>query len=66
MFYISFWHGGILAAFLVRIPFSYFVSKIEGVSALQIGFAAPISTMFSIILCVIYFKIKKQVVLKEK
>jgi putative MATE family efflux protein len=53
---------GILSAFLVRIPFSYFVSKIPGVSMLQIGFATPISTMFSIILCVIYLKIKKQVV----
>jgi putative MATE family efflux protein len=47
---------GILGAFLVRIPFSYFVSKIPGVSMLQIGFAAPISTLFSIILCVIYFR----------
>ncbi|MDR1029317.1 MAG: MATE family efflux transporter [Treponema sp.] len=53
---------GILAAFLVRIPFSYFVSKIPGVSMLQIGFASPISTAFSIILCIIYFKMKKQVI----
>ncbi|MDR1025602.1 MAG: MATE family efflux transporter [Treponema sp.] len=51
---------GILSAFLVRIPFSYFVSKIPGVSMLQIGFAAPISTVFSIILCVIIFGIKKR------
>jgi Na+-driven multidrug efflux pump len=53
---------GILAAFLVRIPFSYLVSKIPGVSMLQIGFAPPISTMFSIILCIIYLKMKKQVI----
>jgi Na+-driven multidrug efflux pump len=57
---------GILAAFLVRIPFSYFMSKIPGVSMLQIGFASPISTAFSILLCVIYFKTKKQVILKEE
>jgi Na+-driven multidrug efflux pump len=53
---------GILAAFLVRIPFSYFISKIPGVSMLQIGFAPPISTVFSIILCIIYLKMKKQVI----
>jgi putative MATE family efflux protein len=51
---------GILAAFLVRIPFSYFISKMPGVSMLQIGFAPPVSTVFSIILCVIIFKMKKQ------
>jgi putative MATE family efflux protein len=51
---------GALSAFLVRIPFSYFVSKIPGVSMLQIGFASPISTVFSIILCIIFFKMKKQ------
>jgi putative MATE family efflux protein len=47
---------GILSAFLVRIPFSFFVSRIPGVSMLQIGFAAPISTVFAIILCVVVFK----------
>jgi putative MATE family efflux protein len=51
---------GVLSAFLVRIPFSYFVSKLPGVSMLQIGFATPISTVFSIILCVIFFKIKNR------
>jgi putative MATE family efflux protein len=52
---------GILSAFLVRIPFSYFVSKIPGVSMLQIGFASPISTVFSIILCIVFFKMRKPV-----
>ncbi|MDR1301983.1 MAG: MATE family efflux transporter [Treponema sp.] len=56
---------GMLSAFLVRIPFSYFVSKIPEVSMLQIGFAPPISTVFSIILCIIYFKIKRQVISNE-
>jgi Na+-driven multidrug efflux pump len=53
---------GILSAFLVRIPFSYFVSKIPGVSMLQIGFATPISTAFAIILCIIIFSLKKRAV----
>lgn len=55
----------ILGAFLVRVPFSYFMSKMPGVSMFQIGFASPTSTAFSILLCVIYFRIKKQVVAKE-
>jgi putative MATE family efflux protein len=53
---------GMLAAFLVRIPFSYFVSKLPGVTMWQIGLAPPIATGFSIILCIIFFKMKKQVV----
>jgi putative MATE family efflux protein len=56
---------GVLSAFLVRIPFSYFVSKIPGVSMLQIGLASPISTVFSIILCIIFFKMQKRVVSNE-
>lgn len=47
---------GLLSAFLIRIPFSYFISKIPEVTMLQIGFASPIATVFSIIICIIYFK----------
>ena len=54
-----------LGAFLVRIPFSYFMSKIPGVSMFQIGFAVPTSTVFSLLLCVIYFSIRKRGVVKE-
>jgi putative MATE family efflux protein len=56
---------GILAAFLVRIPFSYFVSKLPGVTMWQIGLAPPIATVFSILLCIIFFNLKKQVVSNE-
>lgn len=48
---------GFLAAFLVRIPYSYFMSRTEGASMLDIGFASPIATTFSIILCLTYFVI---------
>lgn len=52
---------GILGAFLLRIPFSYFMSKVPGVTMLQIGFASPISTVFCILLCVLYYrKLMKQ------
>ena len=46
---------GIAAAFLVRIPFSYFMSRRVGVTMLQIGFASPLATLLSIILCIIYY-----------
>jgi putative MATE family efflux protein len=49
----------ILGAFLVRIPFSYFMSKIPEVSMFQIGLASPVSTVFSILICVIYYNVRK-------
>ncbi len=45
---------GILCTFLVRIPVSYFMSKIPGVSLFQVGFATPLATLFGILLLVIY------------
>lgn len=48
---------GVAAAFLVRIPFSYFMSKVPGVTMLEIGFASPLATLLSIILCIIYYRI---------
>lgn len=46
---------GIASTFLVRIPVSYFMSKIEGVSLFEIGFATPLATVFAIVICGIYF-----------
>ena len=45
---------GILSTFLVRIPVSYFMSKIPGVTLFQIGFATPLATAFAIIITSIY------------
>ena len=42
---------GLVGAFLVRIPVSFFVSRIAGVSLFAIGLATPVSTMVQIILC---------------
>lgn len=55
---------GIAGAFLVRIPFSYFMSRIPGISLFYIGLATPASTVIQIALCLIYFvytekKVKK-------
>jgi len=43
-----------IATFIFRIPLTYLISKIEGVSLYELGFAAPISTFASIIICFSY------------
>ena len=47
---------GILSTFLVRIPVSYFMSKIPGVSLFQVGFATPLATVFAIVITLLYLK----------
>lgn len=49
----------IIATFLIRIPGSYILSKMQGTTLLEIGLAAPIATLLSVIMCIIYFKIGK-------
>lgn len=46
---------GIVGAFLVRIPVSYFFSKIADVTLFQIGLATPASTVVQIILCTLFY-----------
>ena len=48
---------GIVGAFCVRIPVSFFMSKVEPVSLFRIGLATPASTIVQIIICSIYFVI---------
>jgi len=47
---------GLIGAFLVRIPFSFFASRIEGVSLFAIGLATPASTLVQIALCALYMR----------
>lgn len=47
---------GILSTFLVRIPVSYFMSRIPGVSLFQVGFATPLATVFAIVITFVYMK----------
>jgi len=42
---------GLIGAFMVRIPVSYAVSRIAGVSLFAIGLATPASTLVQIVLC---------------
>ncbi|MEG1069162.1 MAG: MATE family efflux transporter [Ruthenibacterium sp.] len=46
---------GVTASFLVRIPASFLISRMAGTSLFAIGLATPMASVFSIILCVIYF-----------
>ena len=45
---------GLLQTFLVRIPVSFFLSRIPGASLFLVGFATPLATVFGIILNVSY------------
>ena len=45
----------LLATFLIRIPFSFFMIHTEGVTMYQLGFAAPLASSFSLIVLFGYF-----------
>lgn len=45
---------GILSTFLVRIPVSYFMSKMPHVTLFQVGFATPMATVFAIVITAMY------------
>ena len=46
---------GIAAAFLVRIPLAFAISKLSGITLFHIGLATPTSSAFQLILAIIYF-----------
>lgn len=46
---------GLLSSFAVRIPLSYYLSRIPETSLMAIGFAVPISTASSALMCVVYY-----------
>lgn len=46
----------ILVTFLVRIPYSFLITKIAPASLYLLGFAAPFATAVSVVLCFIYLK----------
>lgn len=65
--FIAFAHS-MVATFGVRIPMSFFMSKIPNVSLYLMGMAAPAASLVSIIVCFVYFyvinkKRKKEVIL---
>lgn len=52
----------LIATFIFRIPLTYIISGIPGVTLYSLGFAAPISTFVSIIICsgYLYYQSKKE------
>ena len=46
---------GIAGAFGVRIPISFFMSKLPNVRLFYIGLATPCSTIVQVILCLFYY-----------
>ncbi len=46
---------GLITAFLVRVPLSYFLSRIPNSSMFTIGLAVPISAAVSLFFCIMYF-----------
>jgi len=44
------------STFLMRVPFTYFMSKVAGVTLFQLGLAAPAASVVGIVLCLIYLK----------
>ena len=53
---------GVASAFGVRVPVSYLMSKLQPVSLFHIGLAVPISTLFQMMLVLIYYAwLKRQI-----
>ena len=57
---------GLITAFFIRIPLSYYLSKLPNTSMLKIGLAVPLSAAVSLILCIIYFIVLKLKLKKDK
>ena len=60
---------GIISAFCVRVPVSYFMSRIRPVSLFRIGMATPCSSLLQIamcLICLVYLKKKKDYRVTEK
>lgn len=49
----------LIATFFVRIPGSYLLSRTAGVTLYKMGFVAPLSTLLSLIICIIYMRFAK-------
>ena len=51
---------GLAAAFLVRIPLSYFLSRLPDTSMFLIGLAVPASALVNLTLCLGYFLVLRR------
>lgn len=59
----------LIATFLIRIPVSFALSRMKGITLFEIGFGAPLATLVSLIMCIIYMRYgswKKNTMLKNR
>ena len=49
----------LIATFIIRIPLSFVLSKIAGITLYEIGFASPLATFASLVMCIIYMRSEK-------
>ena len=59
----------LIATFLIRIPVSFALSRMKGITLFEIGFGAPLATLVSLIMCIIYMRYgswKKSTMLKSR
>lgn len=49
----------LLATFGVRVPVSYFLSKVPGITLFEMGFVPPLATCLSVVLCLLYLNLGK-------
>lgn len=49
----------LIATFVVRVPFAYAMSMLPNAGLFEIGLAAPIASVASIIMCIIYLRVGK-------
>lgn len=59
----------LIATFLIRIPVSFALSRMKGITLFEIGFGAPLATLVSLIICIIYMRYgswKKNTMLKNR
>lgn len=45
-----------ISTFIIRVPFSFILSKMPGITLYEIGFASPVASIVSIVMCMIYMK----------
>lgn len=46
----------LIATFIIRVPLSFILSEMEGITLYEIGFASPLATFASLVMCIIYMK----------
>lgn len=59
----------LIATFLIRIPVSFALSRMKGITLFEVGFGAPLATFVSLIMCIIYMRYgnwKKNTMLKNR